>query len=101
MGFLSAIYPMIEKKNTQYEEVDAVLDGLITQSQTEEQVKEYLDELAFLAETAGARTRKRFIQRLPKPDTKTFIGKGKLEEVRQYVEEKGISLVIFDDELTG
>ncbi len=101
MGFLSAIYPMIEKKSTQYEEVDAVLVGLITQSQTEEQVKEYLDELAFLAETAGARTRKRFIQRLPKPDTKTFIGKGKLEEVRQYVEEKGISLVIFDDELTG
>ena len=64
-------------------------------------VKEYLDELAFLAETAGAVTMKSFIQKLPKPDSKTFVGKGKLEEIKVYVKTKGITLVIFDDELTG
>lgn len=101
MGFLSSLYSMIEKKSTQYKEVDAVLVGLITQNQTEEQVKEYLAELAFLAETAGAQTKKTYIQKLPRPDTKTFVGKGKLEEIKQYVEEKGVSLVIFDDELSG
>ncbi len=64
-------------------------------------VKEYLDELAFLVETAGAVTVKTFIQKLPYPDSKTFVGKGKLEEIREYVQSKGVSLVIFDDELTG
>ncbi len=101
MGFLSCYSNMIEKKSIDYQQVDAVLIGLITPSQNEEQVKEYLSELAFLAETAGATTQKTYIQRLHRPDTKTYIGKGKLDEVRQYVEEKGISLVIFDDELTG
>jgi GTP-binding protein HflX len=64
-------------------------------------VKEYLTELAFLAETAGATTEKRFIQKLQRPDSRTFVGKGKLEEIREYVQAKGINLAIFDDELTG
>ena len=62
---------------------------------------EYLDELAFLSETAGAIAVKRFTQRLPHPDSRTFVGKGKLEEIKNYVSGKGIHLVIFDDELTG
>lgn len=78
-----------------------MLIGLIHKEQTEPQVQEYLDELAFLAETAGATAVKRFTQRLPHPDRATFIGKGKLEEVRQFVAGKDIQLVIFDDELTG
>lgn len=69
--------------------------------QTEQQVTEYLDELAFLAETAGARTQKRFMQRLPHPDSRTFVGKGKLEEIRTYLTIHPANLVIFDDELTG
>lgn len=64
-------------------------------------VQEYLTELAFLAETAGASVDKSFIQKLPRPDSKTFLGKGKLEEIRTYVQAKGINLAIFDDELTG
>ena len=65
-------------------------------------VNEYLDELTFLAETAGAKAVKRFTQKLPHPDSKIFVGKGKLEEIRQFILFKGnISLVIFDDELTG
>jgi GTP-binding protein HflX len=79
----------------------AVLVGLIHRFQTETQLQEYLHELAFLAETAGAVTEKVFFQKLPKPDSRTFVGKGKLEEIRLYVQEKGIQLVIFDDELTG
>lgn len=76
--------------------------GLIYKEQTEPMVNEYLDELAFLAETAGAVTVKRFTQKLPHPDSKIFVGKGKLEEIKQYILLKGnISLVIFDDELTG
>ncbi|RQO30089.1 GTPase HflX [Taibaiella sp. KBW10] len=92
---------MIENKNILDEEVDAVLIGLIQKDQKEAQVMEYLDELAFLAETAGARTIKKFIQKLPHPDSRTFIGKGKLEEVAAYVKMKHAGLVIFDDELTG
>lgn len=83
------------------EESTAVLVGLIYKEQTEPKVQEYLTELAFLAETAGAKAMKNFIQKLPKPDSKTFVGKGKLEEIRDYVKAKGISLAIFDDELTG
>lgn len=75
--------------------------GLIHKEQTETLVKEYLGELAFLAETAGAIAVKTFMQKLPKPDSKTFVGKGKLEEIKEYVVAKGINLVIFDDELTG
>jgi GTPase len=90
---------MIERKKIVSEK--AVLVGLVHKAQTETQVNEYLDELAFLAETAGAETVKRFTQKLPHPDSKTFVGKGKLEEIKNYVIAKGISLVIFDDELTG
>jgi len=90
---------LIEKNIIQEER--AVLVGLVHKLQTETQVKEYLTELAFLADTAGATTEKTFIQKLPKPDSKTFVGKGKLEEIREYVKAKGVNLAIFDDELTG
>lgn len=79
---------------------EAVLVGLITRTQTEEQVEEYLDELEFLSETAGVRPVKRFVQRLESAHSVTFVGKGKLEEIRLYVEEHEIGLVIFDDELS-
>jgi GTP-binding protein HflX len=92
---------LIEKTQAVAQNERAVLVGLIHKEQSEEQVQEYLDELAFLADTAGAAAVKRFTQRLPHPDRATFIGKGKLEEVRQYVAGKDISIVIFDDELTG
>ncbi len=92
---------MIEKKSIIKKEEKAVLIGLIQKDQTEEQVNEYLDELAFLAETAGAITIKMFKQRLQHPDSRTFVGKGKLEEIKQYVAAKDIDMVIFDDELTG
>ena len=92
---------MIEKKQIIKKEEKAVLVGLIQKEQTEEQVNEYLDELAFLAETAGAITIKMFKQRLQHPDSRTFVGKGKLEEIKQYVAAKDIDMVIFDDELTG
>ncbi|XZF12638.1 GTPase HflX [Chitinophagaceae bacterium MMS25-I14] len=92
---------MLENKNIIQQEERAVLVGLVYKTQTETQLKEYLLELAFLAETAGATTEKSFIQKLPHPDSRTFVGKGKLEEIREYVKAKGINLVIFDDELTG
>lgn len=92
---------MIDKKNRIQKEERAVLVGLINKDQTETQVQEYLDELAFLAETAGAIAVKRFTQKLPHPDSRTFIGKGKLEEIRKYVDGKNIRIVIFDDELSG
>ena len=92
---------MIEKKVDYTVPINAVLVGIIQQGQTEATEKEYLDELAFLAETAGAATVKMFMQKLEHPDSKTFVGKGKLEEIRQYVERKQVDLVIFDDELSG
>lgn len=92
---------MIEKKQILQEEQRAVLVGVIQKDQTEEQVNEFLDELAFLAETAGASTIKIFKQRLQHPDSRTFVGKGKLEEIKDYVRSRNINLVIFDDELTG
>lgn len=80
----------------------AVLVGLIQKDQTTQQVNEYLDELEFLAQTAGAETVKRYTQSLPSPDSRTFIGSGKLAEIAKYVEEhEDIDLVIFDDDLTG
>jgi GTP-binding protein HflX len=92
---------LIEKKSIQYIEEQAILAGMIQKEQTEQQVNEYLDELSFLAETAGAKTVKRYLQKMQHPDSKTFLGKGKLEEIKQYIQLKGnISLVIFDDELT-
>ncbi len=82
-------------------EEKAVLVAVMQQDQTEQQVNEYLDELAFLAETAGAKTVRKFVQKLAHPDSKTFIGKGKLEEIKSYVQGKDIRVVIFDDELSG
>lgn len=92
---------MIENKNIIRNEERAVLVGLVYKEQTEPMLMEYLAELAFLAETAGATTEKIFFQKLPHPDSRTFVGKGKLEEIREYVKAKDINLVIFDDELTG
>ena len=88
-------------KHTIHQQEKAVLVGLITPSQNEEQVTEYLDELAFLAMTAGAVTIKRFTQRVKSPDSHTFVGTGKLQEIKEYVEAKEIDLIIFDDDLTG
>ena len=79
----------------------AVLVGLVHQGQTDLQTQEYLDELAFLADTAGAQAIKRFWQKLPHPDKATFVGKGKLEEIGTYCRAKGANLLIFDDELSG
>jgi GTP-binding protein HflX len=92
---------MLDKKNIIQNEEPAVLVGLVQKDQTEPQVQEYLDELAFLAETAGAVTIKRFTQKLQHPDSRTFVGKGKLEEIKNYVQGKNIRIVIFDDELSG
>ncbi len=92
---------MIDKKNNIQKEEKAVLVGLISKNQTEFQVREYLDELAFLVDTAGAITVGRITQKMEYPNSKTYVGKGKLEEIKSYVQLKGISLVIFDDELSG
>lgn len=78
----------------------AVLVGVITQEQNEEKVNEYLDELAFLADTAGAIAVRRFTQKMDRPNGATFLGAGKIQEVAAFVEENSIDLVIFDDELT-
>ena len=84
----------------------AVLVGLVTQTQDEAKTKEYLDELEFLADTAGAVTVKRFTQRVNGPSSVTYVGKGKLDEIRQYIQneedaDREIGMVIFDDELTA
>lgn len=84
----------------------AVLVGLITQEQNEEKTNEYLDELEFLADTAGAATVKRFTQKLGGPNMVSYVGKGKLEEIKQYVEnekenDRPVGMVIFDDELSA
>lgn len=97
----SGFYFMLDKKKKIQKEERAVLVGLVHKDQTEVQLQEYLDELAFLAETAGAVAVKRFTQKLPHPDSRTFVGKGKLEEIRQYLHGKDIRVVIFDDELSG
>lgn len=77
-----------------------VLVGLVTNGVTEDQATEYLDELEFLAETAGAMAHRRFVQKLPLPNPRTFVGTGKLEEIHDYIKEEGIEMVIFDDELS-
>ena len=79
----------------------AVLVGLVTPTQNEAKANEYLDELAFLADTAGAVTVRKFLQKLNGPDSRTFVGKGKLEEIRQFVEDNEIGMVIFDDDLSS
>lgn len=78
----------------------AVLIGIISPFQNEEKVTEYLDELAFLADTAGAETVKRFTQKIDKPHPKTFIGSGKISDIAKYVKQEKIDLVVFDDELS-
>lgn len=78
----------------------AILVGVITDTQTDFQTKEYLDELEFLAETAGARTVKKFIQRMHYTNSKTYVGTGKLDEIKAYIDENEIGMAIFDDELT-
>ena len=78
----------------------AVLIGLITSDVSQDQAYEYLEELAFLADTAGAKPVRNFTQKLPHPDNKTFLGKGKIEEVRLYAKENEIKLIIFDDDLS-
>jgi GTP-binding protein HflX len=86
------------RKETEY----AVIVGLIQRNQTEDQVREYLDELEFLALTAGAKTMRRFTQKLDSPDSKTFVGSGKAAEIAEYVKNhEDITMVIFDDDLSG
>ena len=89
---------MLEKENIAYEKT--ILIGLITRQQDVEKAKEYLDELEFLAYTAGGKVLKRFIQKMDMPNPKTFIGSGKMEEVQAFVKENDIGTAIFDDELT-
>lgn len=78
----------------------AVLVGLVTPAQPEVKLNEYLDELEFLALTAGAVTKQRFFQKVNQPDVRTYVGKGKLDEIKQYVKRHEIDLVIFDDEIS-
>ncbi len=87
---------IINKESTER----TVLVGLITSSQNEAKVNEYLDELEFLADTAGAVTVRRFTQKMEMPNSRTFVGKGKLEEIKNYVEQNEIGMVIFDDDLS-
>ena len=92
--------------HTQMASERAILVGLITANQNEAKTNEYLDELAFLAETAGAQPERRFLQRLDYPNTRTYVGTGKLQEIKEYIEMRaeeedgGVGLVIFDDELS-
>jgi GTP-binding protein HflX len=92
---------LLEKSSLFQQAERAILVGVGLKDQKDLQVREYLEELEFLATTAGATTVKTFIQKLQHPDSKTYIGKGKLEEIKQYAEGKDISLLIFDDELSG
>lgn len=92
---------MLDKNALSLQFENAILVGVSIKGEDDEQVKEYLDELAFLASTAGAITVKTFIQKLQRPDSKTYVGKGKLEEIKSYAAGKDIRTLIFDDELTG
>ena len=89
---------MLDKADTSFEK--SVIVGIITQNQEEEKLKEYLDELEFLIFTAGGEVVKRFVQKMDKPNPKTFLGTGKIEEVNLYIKENQITTVIFDDELS-
>ncbi|SOC79139.1 GTP-binding protein HflX [Salinimicrobium sediminis] len=89
---------MLEKNDIEYEK--AVLIGIVTREQSEEKLEEYLDELEFLTYTAGGEVMKRFTQKMDAPNPKTFIGTGKMEDVRAFVEEHEIGAAIFDDELS-
>lgn len=92
---------MIEKKINYTDLINVVLVAVIQRGQQEQEVNEYLEELEFLAETAGAVTIKKFIQKLDHPDSRTFVGKGKLQEIKDFTLQKKTDIVIFDDELTG
>lgn len=92
---------MIEHSTQQLDNERALLVGLITPAQPEQKAMEYIAELAFLAETAGAVTINTFFQRVDYPNPRTFVGKGKLEEIAKYIEENDINLAIFDDDLTS
>jgi GTPase len=92
---------MLDKTKRIEHQERAVLVGVIQKEQKEHEVQEYLEELAFLAETAGAVAVKRFYQKLAHPDSKTFVGKGKLEEIANYIKTHDIDVLIFDDELNG
>ena len=89
---------MLEQKEIAYE--NTVLVGIVTQGQDADTLEDYLDELQFLAYTAGGEVKRRFTQRMERPNPKTFIGTGKMETLMEYVKENDISTVIFDDELT-
>ena len=89
---------MLEKEIINFERT--VLVGIVTQTQSEEKLKEYLDELEFLTFTAGGEVIKRFSQKLERPNPKTFLGTGKIDEINLYIKENTISTVIFDDELS-
>lgn len=93
---------MLEKKlhSTALEPETCVLIGLVQNRETREEVAEHLEELAFLATTADAINKRTFVQSLERPDTRTFVGSGKLQEIKEYVEEAEIDILIFDDELT-
>lgn len=91
---------MTKTFSTDKKQETAVLVALISQEQTTEQTREYLEELAFLAETSGAKTLNSFTQRMEKPDVRTFVGKGKLEEIHAYVIAHEVDMVIFDDDLS-
>lgn len=95
---LGSLLAMLEKQEIQYEKV--ILVGLITKDQDEVKSAEYLDELAFLAYTAGGEVARRFTQKLEVPNPKTFIGTGKMEEVKIYIDENEVTTAIFDDELS-
>jgi GTP-binding protein HflX len=89
---------MLEKETINFEKTAIV--GIVTQNQSEEKLKEYLDELEFLTYTAGGEVVKRFSQKMERPNPKTFVGTGKIEEIHQYVKENEISTLVFDDELS-
>lgn len=89
---------MLEKQDFVYEK--AILIGIVTKNQDEKKLKEFLDELEFLTYTAGGEVVKRFTQKMDMPNSKTFIGTGKMEEVQEFVEKNDIGTVVFDDELT-
>jgi len=99
-AFLLIKLPLLSMHKGDKKQEDAVLVGLVHQGQTQEQLTEYMDELEFLAMTAGAKTKKRYSQKLKHPDNRTFVGSGKLEEIVNYVENNDIDMVIFDDEIS-
>ena len=91
---------MTKLNDTSIKTETTILVGLITQKQTEEQLEEYLNELAFLCETAGSVPQKRFTQKLTMPDSRTYVGSGKLEEIKEYIAAGEIDIAVFDDELS-